>query len=177
MSVPPSPLVRAAFGAVCLFVAVGAAAAEPPPPTDAELVRFVAVEDGLAAGDPAATCAAIDAAKGEEAESSSDPAVIGRRLEQSPLVGPVLRRQGMSGQRFAEISVHVASAAIGLSMADQLDATARRQGKPATNRETLLARSPAARAYAAREKEVLASLEKLKALCGGDDGEDESAEE
>lgn len=155
--------------------------AEPAPPSDAEIAKFVGIENGLVAdsGRAAAICTDFAAAKPSDSERSSDPAVVGRRLEASPIIGPLLRRNGISGQRFTEVSVHVVAALIGLAIADDADATARRQGKPAGNREGLLANSAAARVVAAHQKELTASLEKFRTLCddesSGDEG-DESEE-
>ncbi len=153
-------------------------AADSPPPSDAEVTKFIAIEKAIAADESRATavCEEFDSAKDSDTGQSSDPAVIGRRLEASPNVGPLLRRNGMSGQRFTEVSVHVAAAAIGLGMADDLDATARLQGKPATNRASLIAKSPAARVVAARYQELTDSMGKLQALCGGGSGDDQGDE-
>jgi hypothetical protein len=153
-------------------------APDVPPPSDHELAQFVAVEKELVAD--ASRADELCSFKTEESEEAKDDPLLakaGQKLEASPLFGPVLRRQSISGQRFAQVSVQVAAGVLGLAMADSLDKSAKEQGKPATNRETLISRSPEAKAVAGRQAEISALLEKVAALCGDSDDAGETSDE
>jgi hypothetical protein len=164
---------------VALLSATALRAEEPPPPTDAELTKFIAIENDLFSdpGRAEEVCGEIDSAKQGDEKSDPDMAVVGRRLEASGVFGPVLRAHGMSGKRYFEVSVHVAGALIGLGIADELDTTARSQGKSATNRSAAIAKSPAVAVVAARQAELTEALKKYDKLCGDaeeDEGGDDS---
>jgi hypothetical protein len=151
---------------------------DPPPPTDAELTKFIAIENDLFSnpGRAEEVCGEMDAAKESDEKSDPDVAVVGRRLESSSVFGPVLRVHGLSGKRYFEVTVHVAGALIGLGIADELDATAHSQGKSATNRADAIAKSPVVALVASRQAELTQAMKKYDALCGdaeeGDDGGD-----
>ena len=162
---------------ISLLQSQAALGAEPAPPSDTEITRFIAVENGLVTdpGRAEAVCAALRRDR-ESDEGSQDLAVIGRKVEADPIFGPLVRRQGLTGRRFAEISAQIAGALLGLGMADSMDAAERAKGKPAKNREVVLQRSPEARSVAPRQAELVAALEAVDALCGESE-EDEEPED
>ena len=178
----PPAVSLALFAFVLLAPHAGRAAAAAPamaPPSDAELTRFVALENDIAAdAGRAAQFCTLQAQAEHEADSQKTPAEIGRRLDANPLFGPLLRRHGLSGQRYTEVTLQAFGGALGLGMADDLDSTARAKGLKADNREQLLARSAEARAVAPRLAELTAALDKVGKLCAGDEeDEDAGAEE
>lgn len=155
--------------------ALGASAAEPAPPSDAELTKFVAVQNAFAADAARAPelCDALRQDSDDDRERSL--AEIGRDIDAHAILGPLVRRHGLGGQRFIELSVQVGAGLIALSMADQADAALRAQKKAADTRARVLAESAEARAVAPRQAELVAALERYEKLCGGDD--EEPAEE
>lgn len=171
-----------ALAVFALALPVRLAAAEPPPPSDAELTKYIAVQNALA-GDVARRdqiCELLAGDASGSGASTDDPAVAGRRLEANPIFGPLVRKHGLSGRRYVELSVQVAGVLIGAAMADESDAAARAKGRPAKGRETLLASSPDAPPILARQQDLTAALEAVQAICGesDDDGyDDESAAE
>lgn len=150
------------------------------PLSDADLSKFVAVQRELVA-DPARAavlCAMGDDSESEE-EEAPDPegARFGRQLDAHPVAGPLVREHGLSGQRFAQVSVQIVAQAMAVGIAEQLDEGAKSAGKPATNRADLLARSAEARLYVARQAELTELLVKVAALCGdGNDAGDQGDE-
>ena len=175
--VPSSRLVVAALVALAFVGTAVSAEAEPPPPTDAELSKYIGVADGLASDAArAAEYCALVARDVEGAEGrNEDLAALGRKVDANPIMGPHLRRQGLTGRRYVELSVQVAGVLIGAAIADDADAAARDQGKKGGNREALLASTPAAPPVLARQADLTGALTRLEALC--DDGEDEETEE
>ena len=158
-------------------VSPAALAAEPAPPTDAEITAFVGVQRGLVA-DPSraeAICAALDEDR-ESDQGSQDLAVIGRKVEASSILGPLVRRQAISGRRFAELSVQIAAALFGLDMADSADASELAKGKPGKNREALLQRSAEARSVAPRQAELVTALKRVDEFCGESDSDDDEGD-
>jgi hypothetical protein len=146
------------------------AAAEPPPPTDAELTKYVAVQDALA-GDVArreAICALMNDDSDSGNGRDGDVAAAGRRLEANPIFGPLLRQKGLAGRRYAELTVQIAGVLIGAAIAEENDAAERAKGRPAKSRDTLLASSPAAPPILARQADLTRALEGVQAVCEGD---------
>lgn len=174
------------FAATCCFVALlvaprlALAAAQPAPPSDAELTKYIAVQNALA-GDVARRDQ-ICALMAEDAERDSgrgdEVAAAARRVEANPIFGPLLRRQGLSGRRYVELSVQIAGVLIGAAIADEADAAERSKGRPATGRQTLLASSPDAPPILARQADLTKALEAVQALCEGseDDGYDDGGD-
>ena len=157
--------------------ASSSAPADVAPPTEAETGRFVALESDLAAdAGRASQYCALKAAGEKEDNSNKTPAEIGRKLEANPMFNGLLRRHGFSGQRFTEVSLQLFGGMLGLAMADDLDKTARAQGKPATHRAVLLQKSAEARVAAPRQAELSAVLDRVGKLCASDDEEDEEDE-
>jgi hypothetical protein len=174
-----SPRRRLAVAPFALLLSISArpaGAAAPPPPTDTELTKYVAVNDALA-GDVARR----DAICAMQEESwlgdggGDELAVAARRAEAHPILGPLLRQKGLAGRRFVELSVQVASVMIGAAIADAADATERAAGRPAKSREALLASTPAAAPILARQADLTRALEAVQAVCerDADDGYDD----
>jgi hypothetical protein len=165
-----------------LFVggALVASAAAPAPPSDAELTKFVAlqrafVDDATRAPE---LCEALRQDSDDDRERSL--AELGREVEAHAILGPLIRRHGLGGQRFLELSVQVGAGLIALAMADEADATLRAQKKAADSRARLLADSAEARAVAPRQAELVAVLERYEQICGDDEEpaeEDEAPED
>lgn len=159
-------------------------AAEIPPLGEKDLATFLAVQKTLVAdADRAAEFCSIDLSNSDDGDLPPDPegARIGRELDAHPYFGPILRRHAISGQRFAQVAVQVAASALGLAMADSFDDSARTKGEPATNRASLLSKSPDTRLVAAHLAEITALLEAAGDLCGevrdsGDRGDRGDAE-
>jgi hypothetical protein len=149
----------------------GASAADPPPPTDAELTKLIAIQEAVAK-DPRASG---DACAEDDAESD-DLAAAGRRAEASPVVGPLLRRHALTGRRYVEVSWHVAAVLLGAAIADAADAPDTKKGKPGRNRAALMASSPAAPPILARQAELTKAMAKVQALCEDEEDEEESEE-
>ena len=102
-------------------------------------------------------------------EATDDPpdpegARIGRELDAHALFGPLIRRHGLTGQRYAQVTVQLAGGLLGLAIADSLDENEVQQGRPATNRAKLLADSPEARVAAAHQAEITAVFQQASAL-------------
>lgn len=172
-------LAVASFGLAFSIAGRPAVAAEPPPPTDAELTKYVAVQDALA-GDVArrdAICALMaddsDAGSGRD----EDAAAAGRRLEANPIFGPLLRQKGLAGRRYVELTVQIAGVLIGAAIAEESDAAERAKGRPAKGRETLLASSPSAPPILARQADLTRALEAVQAVCEGDQDDGYADEE
>jgi hypothetical protein len=170
---------RVVFLSAALLVggALGAHAAEPAPPSDAELTKFVAVQNSFAS-DAARAPELCDALRQDsDDERDRTLAEIGRAIDAHAVLGPLVRRHGLGGQRYIELSVQVGAGLIALSMADQADAALRAQKKAADSRSRLLAESAEARAVAPRQAELVAALERYEQVCGGDDEPAEEDEE
>ena len=157
--------------ALLVGTALGASDAAPAPPSDAELTKFIAVQNGLTPD--AARAGLCDALRQEEEDDGRERtlAEIGREVEAHAVLGPLVRRHGLGGQRFIELSVQVGAGLIGLAMADEADAALRAQKKVAGTRARVLAESAEARAVAPRQAELVAALERYEQICGGDDEE------
>ena len=151
-----------------------------PPPTDRELTQFLAVQKELAADPDRATelCSLqLEGESDENAPKDPDAAILGRKFDANPILGPLLRRQSISGQRFAQVSAQVVGAFLALGMADSLDQTAKEKGKPADNRAQVLAKSAEARAVAARQEEISTVLAQTAHLCDGEGESDDDADD
>jgi hypothetical protein len=168
--------------AVTALAAAPARAAASPsdaiaPLADAEITRYVALQNDLLgdAGRAQQFCA-MQAESAGDGNAEKTPAAIGRKLEANPMFAGLMRRQGFSGQRYAEVSLQIFAGALGLGMADDFDKTARAQGKPATNRAELLQKSAEARAVAPRLAELSAVFDKVGKLCSAGEEEEEEAQ-
>jgi hypothetical protein len=162
--------------ALLVGTALGASDAAPAPPSDAELTKFIAVQNGLTPD--AARAGLCDALRQEEDDGRERSlAELGREVEAHAVLGPLVRRHGLGGQRFLELSVQVGAGLIALAMADEADATLRAQKKAAETRARVLAESAEARAVAPRQAELVAALERYEQVCGGDDEEPEEEDE
>ena len=162
---------------VILVVSARPAAAEPPPPSDAELSAYIAVQDALVADTArrAAICALISAEAPEESGAGDELAAAARRAEANPIFGPLLRRNGLSGRRYGELSVQVFGVLLGAVIADETDAAARAAGRPEKSRQELLASSSAAPPILARQQDLTRALSAVQAICGA--GEDDSGDD
>jgi hypothetical protein len=165
--------------AILSLAAPSTAQSDPPLPTDVEVGKFVAIWDALAA-DPASAAETCGLAAGETAEEEGWSATdAGEALEASPSFGPLLRRNGIGGARFAEVSLHLFGGLLGLAYADELDATARERGLPAKNRETVIRDSPAAKLAAKHEAALKPVMRRVEAVCSAaeeDDGVEDEGE-
>ena len=127
-------------------LALPARAAEIPPPTESEIATFIKIQEELTADASRASdyCSVSFTSDEDDGETAADPdgAALGRQLDAHPYFGPVLRRNSISGKRFAQVAVQIAAGALGLAIADSMDEDAKQKGQPATHRETLLGRSP-----------------------------------
>jgi hypothetical protein len=176
--------VVAALAVLVPFSAAAAAAEETPAlPSDAEVLKFIAVWKAVAADPDSAreACASAEesedeSADGEESEDES-AAAMGRKLEAHPTVGPILARNSISGRRFAEVSMHVFAGMLGLAIADQSDAAERERGKTGTSREAVLRDSPVARLVAAHQAELDPVMQRARELCSSDSVEEEDDSE
>jgi hypothetical protein len=168
----------AALAFAFLAVLTPAGAAEPAPPTDSEITKLIAVFNGISgdAGRAEEMCAVFEADDGEEKNRTESLAQTGRRAEAHPILGPLLRRHGLSGERFVVVSAHVAGALFGLGFADELDAAAKERGEAGGNRAKLLAENAEVKLVAARQAEVTAALSKVQVVCGEDEEEEEEEE-
>lgn len=162
------------LSAVILALSARPVAADPPPPSDAELTKYIAVQDALVAD--AARRNAICALLAEDAEGDSGPeddlAEAARRVESNAILGPLLRHTGLTGRRYVELSLQVASVLIGAAIANEADAAERAAGRPQKSREALLASSPVAPPILARQQDLTRALSALAALCA--ESEDDS---
>lgn len=154
---------------------------DPPPPSDAEATKFFAVYAALL-DDPSLSgevCGLGDGEAGDDSGNQSAGA-LGRKVDANPRVGPVVRRQGLTGRRFVEVSMHLFAGYLGLAIADDAD---RGKPKPAgvgPNRAALLEDSASARVAAAHQPEMARLQARMDELCAaeaGDDGEDEETSE
>ena len=160
-----------------LFAAPGAAAPgdEPPPPTDAEIAKFVAVQNALVA-DPGRAdeiCALGKGESGNDGSGDRSLAAAGRKIEANAITGPLVRRQGLTGQRYAQVTMHVAAGLLGLAIADDADRDEPKPNGVGPNRAALLRNSPAARVVAPRQAELTELFGRLEAFCASDDAESE----
>lgn len=172
-------LATSALFAVALFAASRLPAAEPALPSDAEIAQFLAVESALVA-DPSRAgevCELIQ--EHEEAEESTVDsfAEVGPRLEANPIVGPLLRRHGIAGQRFAEVGIQVTAGLIGLAIADSTDQASGGQAGARPNRTALLRDSAVARVVAPHEAKIAEVLSKVDAFCPDNESDAESEDE
>ncbi len=163
-----------ALSPVVVALAARPGAAQPPPPSDAELTAYIAVQDALVADSArrAEICELITAEAPDEGEVGDELAAAARRAESDPIFGPLLRRTGLSGRRYAELSVQVFGVLLGAAMADKADAADRAAGRPANSRQALLASSPEAPPILARQQDLTRSLSAVQAMCA--EGEDDS---
>jgi len=159
--------------------AASAFAAEPPPPTEAELMKYVAVQDALATDTARRQeiCALFQEGWLDDGGGEDDLAAAGRRAEANPIFGPLLRRQGITGRRYAELSVEIFGVLLGAAIADEADADARRAGRPANNRETLRASSPSAPPILARQEDLTRALGAVRAMCEKDEEDEDHGDE
>lgn len=173
----PSPARRSLAALVLLAAAALPARAAIAPLADADITKFVAVQRDLIA-DPTlagALCELEFGSASDEEVPDPEGALLGRRIDAHPVAGPLVRRHGLSGQRFAQVAVQIVAQAMAVGIAEQLDEGAKAAGKPATNRSDLLARSVEAQIYVARQAELTELLLKSAALCGdGRANDDES---
>lgn len=183
---PPVRRLASLAAALALAALASPAAAEPPPPTDAELTRYIAVQKALV-GDVAhraAICSRLTEDEERDTGRGDELAAAARRVEADPIFGPQLRQQSFSGRRYVELSVQVGTVLLGAAIADDADAAERAKGRPATSRQTLLASSPAAPPILARQQDLTTALTELQAVCESsdddgydDEGDDESGDD
>ncbi len=155
------------------LAAWGAEAGDPALPSDAEVTKFIGVWKALAAdpGSASEVCAGVGDEGGDDGEDF-DAAAIGKELEASPTLGPLLARQALSGRRFIEVSVHLFAGMLGLAIADELDSGQER----AANREAVLRDSPAAKLVAAHQAELDPVMQRAQELCSEEEEEEEEEE-
>jgi hypothetical protein len=166
---------RLALAALFLLAPSGLAAVEPAPPNDAELSQYVAIQKALATDAARAEqiCAMLEEDSQRDSGRSDDLAAIGRKADTHPILGPLLRKQGMSGRRYVEVTVQIAGVLIGAAIADEADAAAGNT----SNRDALVAGTPGADRILRRRPELVAALEAVQAVCEGDDGDDGEEDE
>ena len=171
-------LLLAAVALAGLPTSVLAQEEDPPPPSDAEATKFFAVYSALL-DDPSLAgevCGLGDGEAGDDSGSQS-AAAAGRKIDAHPRVGPVVRRQGLTGRRFVEVSMHLFAGYLGLAIADDAD---RGKPKPAgvgPNRASLLKDSASARVAASHQPEMARLQARMDELCAADEDEGDDGEE
>lgn len=151
---------------------------DPPPPTDAEATKFFAVYSALL-DDPslADEACGLGSSDADGDSGSQDLAALGRKIDTHPSFGPLVRRQGLSGRRFIEVTMHLFAGYLGLAIADDADRGKPKQGGVGPNRAALLGDSPAARVAAAHQEEMARLQARTDELCAADEEEGYDEEE
>lgn len=175
--------VRRAFLLLAVIVLAGPRASaraqgdDPPPPTDVEATKFFAVYAALL-DDPSLAAEACGLASGDadDDSGSQDLAALGRKIDADPSFGPLVRRQGLSGRRFIEVTMHLFAGFLGLAIADDADLGKPKQDGVGPNRAELLKDSASARVAAAHQAEMTRLQARMDERCAAPDDEGDEAE-
>jgi len=153
----------------------------PPAASESELQRLLALDQELGALAEHGTiaCPPETSADDGEGDAAAQVAAIARQVESNATLAPLLKKHGFTGKRWLEVTFQLGGAGFALYAADENDADARRNGRPAIQREQLLRDHASARFFVAHSSEFEATRERLEAACPVDDesSEDEALEE